>query len=423
MKSNVKCLSALLALCLMLSGWAALPALAGDYMVAVVTNPNEQRLHLRAEPKSGAQSLGLYYTGTVVTVYDQTNKDWWQVQIGSRTGYMLAKYLTPCGLQRGYDYAALQRVGDKRPIGTVNNPRATDRLNLRDRPSETAKGLGKYNNGTLVTIEGVFGDWYHVLVDDGDYKQSGFMMAKYVLASVEPVAGAAAPKPSGDTGVYAVVNNGNNVDRLNLRADPLEASASLGKFYSGTPVEVLAELKGWTKVRVNNTIGYMNNRYVVRDDLTQWVLAPDCCEVRTSGVTLRAAPNENAKAVLKQGNSFWAVEILGRAGTWVKVRVENQTGYLPINALGNFHREADWGAYQGRHFGIVVNPSLRDRLYLREQPTEKARAMGQYFSGTLVELIEEAAQNGWYHVRVSGMTGYMRAEYIERIIPGDISKG
>lgn len=49
---------------------------------------------------------------------------------------------------------------------------------------------------------------------------------------------------------WAVVSNPDPADRLHLRASADRASASLGKFYSGTPVQVLARDGAWCRVRV-----------------------------------------------------------------------------------------------------------------------------------------------------------------------------
>ena len=40
---------------------------------------------------------------------------------------------------------------------------------------------------------------------------------------------------------WAVVNNPNPADRLHLRVSPERGATSLGKFYNGTPVQVLEE--------------------------------------------------------------------------------------------------------------------------------------------------------------------------------------
>lgn len=64
--------------------------------------------------------------------------------------------------------------------------------------------------------------------------------------------------PSG----WAVVNNPDAADRLHLRAKADKGSRSYGKFYNGTPVEVLEKGKTWTKVRVADQTGWMMTEYL-----------------------------------------------------------------------------------------------------------------------------------------------------------------
>ena len=65
-----------------------------------------------------------------------------------------------------------------------------------------------------------------------------------------------------DTARWATPNNSNMQDRLNLRERADKSSGSLGKFYNGTPVEVLERGKEWTKVRVGTQTGYMMTKYL-----------------------------------------------------------------------------------------------------------------------------------------------------------------
>lgn len=65
-----------------------------------------------------------------------------------------------------------------------------------------------------------------------------------------------------DTSRWATPNNSNPEDRLHLRARPDKGSESLGKYYNGTPVEVLEKGKEWTRVRVGQTTGYMMTDYL-----------------------------------------------------------------------------------------------------------------------------------------------------------------
>lgn len=65
-----------------------------------------------------------------------------------------------------------------------------------------------------------------------------------------------------DASRWATVNNPNPADRLHLRAKPDKGAASLGKYYNGTPVEVLEKGDTWTQVHVGGVIGWMKTEYL-----------------------------------------------------------------------------------------------------------------------------------------------------------------
>ena len=81
---------ALAALLLMLPAVGACTAMADT---AVIDGMNASRVHLRQEASQAAASLGLFFTGTEVTLLDTSNEEWAQVEIGSQRGYMMKKYL------------------------------------------------------------------------------------------------------------------------------------------------------------------------------------------------------------------------------------------------------------------------------------------------------------------------------------------
>lgn len=53
--------------------------------------------------------------------------------------------------------------------------------------------------------------------------------------------------------------------------------------------------------------------------------------------------------------------------------------------------------------------TMQGSCYLRAEPSMEAEIIGEYWTGTTVEFLEDAG--GWYKVRVDGMTGYMGARF------------
>ncbi|MEG0766749.1 MAG: SH3 domain-containing protein [Clostridia bacterium] len=303
---------------------AAMPAaLAGDAPVAVIDNANPPyQVYLRAGPGTSTEPYGCYYSGVLVTVHDRTNSEWWKVEIGSRSGYMQARFLIPCGWQSEWDETARARAYCAIPWGVVVNPNPADRLNLRKRPDESWASSGKYYNGTRVQILGSTRDWYHVLVDDDSgYPIEGYMKAQYIRME-------GSDRPSGDSSGqavgYAVVSNPNPADRLHLRKTPNRGGASLGKYYTGVSVEVLPyDSWEWALVRIGDVVGYMQKKYLA--------FPPADSRVRS------AIPHMTLSAPIDLcGNSYATgtrVEVWGIADERYHVCVDGRIGYIPARKL------------------------------------------------------------------------------------------
>lgn len=69
------------------------PLAKADTGVRCVDGGNADRVHLRQAPSRDEKSLGLYYSGTGVIVYDEMG-DWSHVLIGEADGWMMSEYLT-----------------------------------------------------------------------------------------------------------------------------------------------------------------------------------------------------------------------------------------------------------------------------------------------------------------------------------------
>lgn len=73
-------------------------------------------------------------------------------------------------------------------------------------------------------------------------------------------------EPELDQSGWAVVNNPDPADRLHLRAKADRSARSLGKFYNGTPVQVLAQKGDWTQVQLGfgptALTGWMMTKYL-----------------------------------------------------------------------------------------------------------------------------------------------------------------
>lgn len=132
------------------------------------TRSSGGQLHLRKSATSSSRSMGLFYTGTPLTVISYTRTGWAYVRIGQTEGYMAADYFTNIPPQQ-YGTARI-----------IRNSRATG-LNLRDLPS-TGGALLTFapNNAEVILLGELSNGWCYV-----DYNGTlGYMLSN---DSLEPI--------------------------------------------------------------------------------------------------------------------------------------------------------------------------------------------------------------------------------------------
>lgn len=151
-------------LCLFAAG-----ALADDYGKAIVDGKNAYKVHLREEPSSKSESMGVFFTGTRVTLKSDPSEEWVHVKIGYLYGYMKSSYL-----RRG---AAAEHVVPRFWEGTVQ---ATRYARMRYGPSTEYQFVRNVNDGENLTIMGeTENHWYLV-----EYKgERGFISANLIYTS------------------------------------------------------------------------------------------------------------------------------------------------------------------------------------------------------------------------------------------------
>lgn len=125
----------------------------------------------------------------------------------------------------------------------------------------------------------------------------------------------------------AVIDNGSDpASRLNMRSQPSKDAAAMGKFVSGTRVEVLGDAgNGWSQVRIGGSrgsvTGYMMTSYLKDSS------AVDARESRkvaspygTQSVVLRDRPSNSydAVAMLMVGET---VTVIGVSGDFCYVQM------------------------------------------------------------------------------------------------------
>ena len=149
---------------LLLAHLSCAAADSAAYGTATIDGLDADRVHLRSTPSADAPSLGLYFTGTQVTLLSSLHDTWVHVKIGEESGYMMGKYLSS------------RAVNALQPQGTVHVRSGS--VHLRKSPEGNV--IGELYEDAHFTVLGETSDgWYYV--DTGNRK--GYVSAKYVKVS------------------------------------------------------------------------------------------------------------------------------------------------------------------------------------------------------------------------------------------------
>ena len=149
---------------------------------AVVTTRNGGKVNVRSGPSSSYSSVGALASGTQVTVLLKGN-GWYRITGGGLTGFMSTSYLSGTGATVGNNTGSGSSGGTTTSqIAYVNNPKSTQVLNLRESPSQSARSIGQYRNGTQVKVVAYGPTWCEVYVGT----RHGYMMTQYLSFTYVP---------------------------------------------------------------------------------------------------------------------------------------------------------------------------------------------------------------------------------------------
>lgn len=136
---------------------------------------------------------------------------------------------------------------------------------------------------------------------------------------------------------WAVVNNPDPADRLHLRVSPQRGATSLGKFYNGTPVQVLEERGDWVQVEIGldgNLTGWMMKEYLAFGeamDQVQPAWLQKFYRQESGPQLLYPSAKEENPQVLDTG-SFQVVGVV-EDDWYILLSDWGQTGYVPQSWL------------------------------------------------------------------------------------------
>lgn len=226
-------------------GGGTLPAGSAGY----VTSQNGLNVRLRTGPGTGYAVTASYAPGTACTVLG-TEGGWYRIQIGSYTGYMMARFVT--GTAPGPSPAPAPSPSGQTDVWVTSaNGKG---VYLREGAGKNYAAVGFYPVGTVARTLQFGSTWSYVQIGT----RTGWMMTRF-LTTVKPVTPTPAPGPSPVSGSYVISGNGRNV---NLRSGPGIQFNALAAFPPGTPLSILTRGIQWDYIQINGMYGYMMRNYI-----------------------------------------------------------------------------------------------------------------------------------------------------------------
>ena len=283
-----------------------------------------------------------------------------------------------------------------------------------------------------------------------DRKILGLLLCGALLFSLVGAAPASAEIREGG---YAILQNPNSANRLNLRLSAAENSQSLGQYYTGVTVKILSLPNAeWARIAIGGESGQMTG-YMMR----KYLADPTAAVASFAPIVQVHNPYSNVQYLFKLPNGTvsnlvmalpngTAVTVLGMDSAYAHVQANGVTGFVPLSVLPmngmtaptaspypyfyptatpaptarpsfngpvGYHKTAAWPlpVYSSSRVAVVNNPNPSDRLNLRETPSESARSLGKYYNGVRV-TVNSTLEGDWVGVSIGGLNGYMKRQYL-----------
>ena len=350
-------------------------------------------VHLRSGPGTNYDSQGVLAEGTVLTVTDTSNSEWYAVRTsGGTTGYIFSQYIAIGGSDSG------------------SAAKTTEYVHLRSGPGTNYSSKGVIASGTAITVTDTSNsEWYAVRLSNGT---TGYMFSEYISMSGGSSSSGSDSVPSTESTAAKVT------EYVNVRSGPGTNYTSKTVIASGTSITVTDRSNSeWYAVKLSNGMtGYIFSQYIqLSNDSSSdagSVPSTESTPAKTTEyVNVRSGPGTNytSKTVIASGTS---ITVTDRSNSeWYAVKLSNgMTGYI-----FSIYIELESGSSSGG--GSSSSESVQARttagVNVRSGPGTNYSSKTVIASGTSI-TVTDRSNSEWYAVKLSnGMTGYIFSQYIQ----------
>lgn len=222
-----------------------------DDRTPAILNPENARDFVRIyqEPSEESKVLGSFACGSTVQVIGWKEGwylVWWRRDCdeGSPEGWVRQDDLLLCpGGEPLFEIASIRPKDGK--VEYMNN-------GLCVLPYDQPKV--RLPKDAQIGFQSMDGQWVSAVIADEEWGHSYIYFYPSDLLYTR--------KHTGDNRRFGIVISDDPRDRLNLRAEPSKSGEKLGKYFSGTQVEILAEEGDWYKVWVDFQEGWMMKEFI-----------------------------------------------------------------------------------------------------------------------------------------------------------------
>ncbi len=388
------------------------------YAVAAYGEVTSNTLNFRDKAVTG-KVLQQLKKGDQIDIYAYVeDSTWYYCAAKGMEGYVSAQYIkltgTPSnsssgsGSQSNTQPSVSSGMAAAGSIGVINNETAYWHKN----PAFVAKDvMGRFPNGTTLTLEGYSGEFYIVTVNGitGYVYQDDLTITSYAGE-------AAGSSPSNTAGAsQSVMGYGQTTANVNFRKGPGTNYDSIGKLAKGTKLTLYAkESNGWYHVQADGKEGYVSGAYVkvTQQGSTSSSSQPGSAASSGSSATLKTGQVVNEWVRLRSSASYSTQDniigdydvgtqltILGASGSWYQVQTpDGKTGYMHsdyVKITGTISTRAG---------------KTTARVNFRKQASESAGIIQTLAKGTAVTILGESGE--WYQIQVGSNIGYAVKRYI-----------
>ena len=287
---------------------------------------------------------------------------------------------------------ATETASTEGQTGTIVNCKT--RVNVREKPTQNSKLLGKADKGTTFTVLGASKNWVRIDFNGKD----GYVYKTYIRVEGTPA----------DTAVEGKVGTIVNCrTSTNVREKATSDSEKLGTAKRGEQFKVLATAGNWVKIQYKtDKAGYVFKTYikVTNESSEQPVEGKRGMIVNCKyAVNVRAKASDSSKILgtIAKGAIF---EVLGREGSWIKFEYrDSEIGYVFKSFVKLLDEEE---TIEGKTGTIRCNTHVN----IRAKATKSSKLLGTAKNGETFTV--RGRSGNWIKIDFKGQTGYVYKTYI-----------